>query len=90
MICLRLHYLSSENYVKTEIRDRYNLMCSIEDHYIESPTINGDASSGGDRPLPYNSTKYVLVSFGLTLNLTGSCFKLLKENFPCQTTMYCE
>ena len=34
------HGLSFEGYVTTSIRDRYNLMCSIESHESEQKTIN--------------------------------------------------
>ena len=62
-----MHGSAFEDYVTTTIKDRYNLMCSIEVYYIISPTINDDSSSGGGRPLLYESTIDVLVSLGLTL-----------------------
>ena len=65
-------------------------MCSIDAHDRYHPTINDDASSGGGITLPYNSTKYVSVSFGLTLNFIDIWLKLLKTNYLHQTRMYCE
>ena len=53
-------------------------MCSIEAYYREHTNINYCASSCGDRPLPYNPKKYMLVSLGLTLNFIGSWIKSLK------------
>ena len=50
-------------------------MCPIDAHNREHPTINHDVSSGDGRPLPYDSTKYFLVSFDLTLNFIDSCIK---------------
>ena len=50
-------------------------MYSIEYHDIDHPTVNDDASSGGEIPLPPESTKDVLVLLGLTLNIIGSCVK---------------
>ena len=90
MICSRLHGLLYEYYVTTAIRERYSIMRSIEDHNKEKPTINYDTSSGGDIPLTYNSTKYLLFSFGLILNCIDSCTKSIKYNYLCQTTMYCK
>ena len=49
-----MHVLSSKYYVTTSIRDRYNLMCEVEAHERDQPTINDGASSGGGRPLPSN------------------------------------
>ena len=46
-ICPRLHGSLFEDYVTTDRRDRYNLMCSIEAHKRDHKTINDDASSGG-------------------------------------------
>ena len=45
----------------------YNIMCSIEAHSREWPTVNDDASSRGGIPLP-SSYKNVLVSCGQTPN----------------------
>ena len=61
------HGLSFEGYVTTSIRDRYNLMCSIEANDRYYPTINYDAISGGGKTSPYNPTKDTLVSFGIKL-----------------------
>ena len=36
-------------------------MCSIETHDREHPTINDNESSGDGIPIPYISTKYMLV-----------------------------
>ena len=41
-ICSLLYGLSFEYYVTTAIHDRYNLMCSIEDHDREHPAIIDD------------------------------------------------
>ena len=65
-------------------------MCPIEAHDREHPTINYDTSSGGGIPLTSNSTKDVLVSFGLTLNFIDSWLKSPKEKYLPQTTIYCE
>ena len=55
MICSQFHCSSFEYYVTTGKRDRYNIMCSIEDHDIDFPTVNDDAISGGGRPLTPDS-----------------------------------
>ena len=42
-----------QDYVTTGRRDIYNLMCSIEAHNLEHPTVNYDAGSGiGILPTP--------------------------------------
>ena len=50
-------------------------MCSTEAHDRYHPTTDYDVSSGGGIPLPYNSTKDVLLSFFLTLNFIDSWLK---------------
>ena len=56
-------------YVITARKDRYNLICAIEDHYRMYPTGNGDASIVGGRPFPPESAVYLLLSLGIKLNL---------------------
>ena len=64
-------------------------MCSIKAYEIKHKIINEYSSSGGGRPLSYNSTKYVLLSFDLTPNYIYSWLKSLKDNHPHRTTMNC-
>ena len=64
-------------------------MWSVESHGRYQPTVNDDTRIDGGIPQTYNSTKDVLVSFGLSLNCIGSCLKSLKENYHNQTTMDC-
>ena len=78
MICSLLNGSSFEDYVTSARQDKYNLMCSIEAHEVYHPTINYDSSSGGGRPLTFNSKKDVVVSLGLTLNSVDSWLKPLK------------
>ena len=68
----KLHGSYFEDYVKTAIKDRYNLMCSIESHVRMNATGNYYASSDDGRSLPHESTVYSLVSLGLTLNFIDS------------------
>ena len=75
MICSRSHGLLFEDDVTTARCDRYNLMCSIEDHEIYHRYINDEASSGGGIPLTFNSTIYYLISFGITLNFIDGWIK---------------
>ena len=89
-MCLPLHGSLSEGYVTNSIRDRYNLMCSIEYHEREHKSINDGESSGGGIPLAYNSTRDVLLSFSLTRNFMYICLKSFKTNYLYQSTMYCE
>ena len=87
-ICLQLHGSYFEYCVSTSRRDRYYLMFSIEYHYIDHPTANDDAISDGDIPLPPDSKKTVLVSFGLTLNFIDSWLQSFKTNYLPLTSMY--
>ena len=80
-VCPGLHDSLFEDYVTTNRKDRYNLFCSIEAHERYHKTINYDASSGGGIPIPYNSKKDVLVSFGLPLNFIESWIKSFKTIF---------
>ena len=61
-----------EDYVTTAIKDRYNLIFSIESRNIMNPTVNYYAGSCVGRPLPHESTVDSLVSLGLTLNFINS------------------
>ena len=65
-------------------------MCPIEAHDREHPTINYDTSSGGGIPLTSNSTKDVLVSFGLPLNPIYIWIKSFKTIYLHQTIIYYE
>ena len=65
---LQLYVSSYEDYISAAIKDRYNLMYSIDVHDKMRPTGNDYSSSGGDRPLPYKSTVDVILSLVLTMN----------------------
>ena len=62
-MCSQLHGLVFEDYFKTDKRDKYNIMCSIEAHekkqklVNENKPVNDETSSGGARTLPSNSTE---------------------------------
>ena len=43
--------------------------------------VNYETSSGGDRPLPYNSPDEALKSLGLTLNFFESWLKSFNTNY---------
>ena len=75
MICSLLHVSVFGDYVTTARCDQCNIMCSIEAHEREHKYINDEVSIRGGRPLPYNSTKYVLILFGLTLKFIYICLK---------------
>ena len=83
-----MHGSYFEDYVTTAIKDRYNLICSIESHVRMNPTGNYYASSGDGRPLPHESSLYSLVFLGLTLNSIDSWMQSFKTNSLQQTTMY--
>ena len=70
-----MHGSSFEYCVKTARQEWYNIMCSIEAHYRDNPTVNYDASSGGGIPLTPESTEDLLVLLGLRINFIGSWIK---------------
>ena len=93
-VCPGLHDSLFEDYVTTDRRDRYNLMCSIEAHERDHKTINDDASSGGGMPLPSKSKKDVLLSFGLPLTFIfglnhSRLFICVKQKYIMNTCMIC-
>ena len=58
-------------------------MCSVEARKRKHKTVNDDTSSGGRRPMPYISAKYVLILFGQTINLIESWIKSFKNDYDC-------
>ena len=77
-----MHGSYFEDYVTTVRWDRYGLMCSIEAHYLEHPTLKDDSSSGGGISLTPDSSKSILVSLGININFIYSWLKLFMIN--CQ------
>ena len=65
-------------------------MCSTEAHDRMRTTGKDDASCGGGRAMPTDSTEYVLVLLGLTLNFIENWLQSFKTNCIHQTTMYCD
>ena len=61
-----MHGSPFEGFFTTAIKDRYNLISSIEAYERLHTTCNGNESSGGGRPLPYESTTYALKPLGHT------------------------
>ena len=90
MICPQFYGSSFEDYVTTSRRDWYNIMFSIEGNERYHKSINYYSSSGGGIPPPYNSTKYALISFDITLDFIAILIKSFKTNSLCWRTMYCE
>ena len=66
---------SVEDYITTVRWYIYNIICSIEAHDRDNPTVNDDSSSGGGIPLTPNLTKSALVSLGITLNFIENWLK---------------
>ena len=52
-------------------------MYSIEYYDRFPPIVNYNKNSSGGIPISDVTTIYMLVYFGLTLNLIGSCLKLM-------------
>ena len=63
IVCLQFHASYFEDCVTTSRRDRYNLMCPIESHDIEHPTLRYYTSSGGGISLPPDSKIWVSISW---------------------------
>ena len=87
---LHYHVSSFDDYFTTPQKDRYNLMCSIETYEKLHPTYNGDANSGGNRPLPYGSTLDTLKSLGDTLNFIDFWLQSFEANYYQRKMMYKE
>ena len=60
IICSQLNGSSFEYYFATARRDIYNIMCLIEYHERDNPTLKYYTSSGGIRPLPPDLKKNAL------------------------------
>ena len=63
-------------------------MCSIESHDRIHPTVNYYTSSGGGRPILFESTIYVLVSFGIALNLISNWLQYFRKPYLWRTALY--
>ena len=55
MICLRLNCSLFEDYVTTDKRERYNIMCLIHAYERKPNIVNEYASIAGGRTMSYNS-----------------------------------
>ena len=55
-ICSKLHGTVFEDYIRSTITDRYNLMCSIPARNKLLPTYVDNEISGGGKVIPNNST----------------------------------
>ena len=57
-IWTKLHWTSFENYIRNEITDRYNLMCSIDSNEKQKTSSIYEIRNVGDNVLPSNLTTY--------------------------------
>ena len=74
-ICKKLHGNVFEGFIRNVITDRYNIMCSIDEHEKEHKSSCDDGSIGGGCPLPSNSTTGVLVLLIGTIDFIGCWLK---------------
>ena len=72
MISSWFHGLLFEDYVTTAKLYRNNIMCSIDTYEWNHNIINDETIGGSVIPLPLNSIKEALISFGLTFNSVDS------------------
>ena len=56
----KLHGTVSEDFIRNARTDRYNIMCYITAHDKQQPTYVDDATSGGGRAIPKNTTTVAL------------------------------
>ena len=67
-ICSKLYGTTFEGFIKHARTDRYNIMCSLVDHYRMQDNEQDDESSLGDREIPKDATVKALNSLGATFN----------------------
>ena len=65
-ICEKIHGTVFENYIINARTDRYKIMCYIDAHEKEHPSIVDDGISGGGNTLPSDATIEALASLSLT------------------------
>ena len=53
-ICKMSHGIMFEEFIRNEITDRYNIMCSIDAHEKDNTSEFDDGSSSGGYQLPSN------------------------------------
>ena len=87
-ICKKLHGKLFEVFIINVRTDRYTIMCYIDAHEKEHPSSCGDGSSGGDFPLPSNSTKEALVLLGATIDFISCWLKALEQNVLERCNIY--
>ena len=68
-----------EEFIRNSRTDRYNILCSIDAHEKEDPSLFDDGSSGGDYTLPLNPTTESLVSLSATIDFIDCCIQGLKH-----------
>ena len=61
MIHSQLNGYLFEDYVTATKCDRYDLICSIDAHERDHKYVNDEASSGGVRPVQFNSSEDSLI-----------------------------
>ena len=67
-ICYKSHGTVFTYFIRNDIIDIYNIMCSITVHDRQQPTYVDDTSSAGGRSITKNTITAELKSLGATLN----------------------
>ena len=87
-ICDKLHENVFKVFIRNARTDRYNIMCSIDEHEKYHWSSCDYGSSGGVFPLPSNSTAEALYLLGTTIYFIGCWLKALEHNFIERCHMY--
>ena len=80
-ICSKLYETVFGYFIRNALTDRYNLMCSINEHDRQQPTYFYDAITAGGREITKNTTTAALKSLGATFNFIDSWLKHYQHNY---------
>ena len=87
-ICSKLYGTTFEGFIKQAITDRYNIMCSLVDHYRMQDNEQDDEISLGDREIPKYATVKALKSLGATFNFIYIWLHNFRQNYFAQSESY--
>ena len=89
-ICSKCHSFSFGHLFITGHKDRYYKMWAIDTYGNMNKKEPGNKSSGAERPIKNNPTKYAIASIGLTLNLINNWIQCFESNYTGRTLLYKE
>ena len=57
-----------EKYIKNEVTEKYNLICSIDSHEKQKSSCVDDGRSSSRKSIPFNSKKEAIYSLGVAFD----------------------